>query len=457
MNKFTWIATKIKHFYQIFDKRTYEIFKYIIYSFIFLREHKQADIANLTWKTLSQIQYFFNKSVWDYKILNELRLQWIRNKIWWAWNKKSDILVLDSSIISKSKNSFFSWLSNYFFSNKDKKIVNWFDLFWASIITKNWVKYILDICLFFKKKKHKINTKDKRNPSIQNNLWMKFLTKLFTKTKAWLVVLDSWFKWWHIAKWIYSVWKRHFLVRIWNEQYYYNQDWNCLKIKDFLKKDNAIFVNWMSLWLIKNIKLKSWYKKWINIKTNLIIYHKNWFRNSVILCTSADIKDIYENMIRKDWDLSWENKLIQWFWNNALLKTKNENEIYFSFVLLYQKRWSIEVCFRELKTYLWFEKFQVQSYIAIMKYIHICILVHSLLYITLDYINLDINRIYKSHIYDYLKEKRNIKNDNFYISFEWLKLFLEMTLFSGNFSFKSLYFSFSIKSSSCLNKPIILT
>jgi len=455
MNKDIQIWQKIKHFYNIFDKRTYEIFKNIVSSFVFLRNPKQADIANLTWKTLSQIQYFFNKSVWDFKLLNNLRLSWIRNKIYGAWNKKSDILLLDSTIIAKSKNSEFSWLSNYFFSNKDKKIVSWFDLFWASIITKSWIKYILDICLFFKKPKHKVNSFDKRNPSTQNQVWMKFISKLFTKTKAWLVVMDSWFKWGYIAKWIFTVCKRHFLVRIWDEQYYYDNNWNYLKIKSFLKQENSIFVNWFSLWVLKKVQLKSWKNKWINIETNLIIYHKKWFRKPVVLCTSADIWDIFENMFRKVWDLSWDEKLKSHFWENALSKVKNENEIYVSFVLLYQKRWSIEVCFRELKTYLWFEKFQLLDYESIMKYLHICILVHSLLYITKNYIYFDSNlRIF---IYDYLKEKRNIKNNNFNISFDWLKLFFEMSiLVDTNFSLKSINFSISLKSCFPFNNQDIL-
>jgi len=452
MTKFTGIATKIKHFFEIFDKRSYETFKQVVSSFIFLREHKQADIANLNWISLAKIQYFFNKSVWNYKILNDLRLKWIRNKIWWAWDKKSDVLILDSSITAKSKNSTFSWLTNYFFSNKDKKVVNGFDIFWASIITKNWFKYILDISLYFKKKK--LNNHDKRNPSIQNFLWKKVLTKLFTKTKSWLVVLDSWFKWWSIAKWIYSVHKRHFLVRIWADQYYYDHNWNSLKINKFCKKKNAIIINWMELWVLKNVYLKSWYKKWIKIKTNLIIYHKNWFKNPVVLCTSADIEDIYENMIRTVWDLSWKEKCKQSFWKKALSNIQNENKIYFSFVLLYRKRWSIEVCFKELKTYLWFEKFQVQSYEAIMKYLHICILVHSLLYITLTYIeeNLEL----KTNIYNILKQKRNIKNKNFYISFDWLKLFLEMAIFSNFNIFDSISFSISLKPCFSLNNQIKL-
>ena len=455
MNKFTWIATKIKHFYSLFDKRTYEVFKNVIISFIFLREHKQADIANFTGKNLSQIQYFFNKSVWDYKIVNDSRLKWIRNKINWVWDKKSDILLLDSTIITKSKNASFSWLTNYFFSNKDKKIVNGFDVLWASIITKNWIKYVLDLCLYYKKKKNKLNSHDERNPSIQNFLWKKVLTKLFSKTKAWLVVLDSWFKWWSIAKWIYSVSKRHFLVRIWSEQYYYDQYWNCLKIKDYCKKKNMIMINWMELWVLKNVELKSWMKKWIHIKVNLIIYHKNWYRNPVILCTSADIEDIYENMIREFGDLSWKEKCKQVFWEKALLKQKNENQIYFSFVLLYQKRWSIEVCFRELKTYLDFEKFQVQSYESIMKYFHICILVHSLLYITLAYIKDNIEL--QTKIYNILKEKRNIKNKNNDISFDWLKLFLEMSIFRDNNIFKSINFLNSLKSCLSLNNQINLS
>lgn len=450
MNKFTWIATKIKHFYEIFDKRTYEIFKNVITSIIFLRDSKQADMANFTGKKLYQIQYFFNKSVWDYTILNKLRLNWIRNK---TWNKKSDILLIDSSIVAKSKNSNFNWLANYFFSNLEKKIVKWFDIFWASIITKSWFKYVLDFMIYFKKSKDKLSNQDKRNPSIQNDLWMNFLSKVFVKTASWLVVLDSWFKWWYIAKWIFTVCKRHFLVRIGEEQYYYDKDWNLLKIKNYLKKENSIFINWLSLWILKWVKLKSWKNKWIDMNTNLIIYHKNWFRKQVVLCTSADIEDIYENMIRKVWDLSWNEKIKQNTWKKSLKVVQNDNNIYYSFVLLYRKRWSIEVCFRELKTYLWFEKFQVRSYESIMKYLHISILVHTLLYLSLIYINLECNIIYKNFIYEYLKEKRNIKNDSFNISFDGLKLFFEMivyNLYTFKQNFEKLLPNFSISLKSCL-------
>jgi len=51
-----------------------------------------------------------------------------------------------------------------------------------------------------------------------------------------------------------------------------------------------------------------------------------------------------------------------------------------------------------------------------MKYFHICILVHSLLYITLAYIKDNIEL--QTKIYNILKEKRNIKNKNNDISFD---------------------------------------
>jgi hypothetical protein len=38
--------------------------------------------------------------------------------------------------------------------------------------------------------------------------------------------------------------------------------------------------------------------------------------------------------------------------NNIISKIKQEMNIYYAFVLLYKKRWSIEECFKELKSYI---------------------------------------------------------------------------------------------------------
>lgn len=415
------ISQKIKHFYWIFDKRTYEIFKIVVFAIINLRNWKQADIANFWNKTLWQVQYFFWESSWDFKLLNKLRVKWIRNKVQSAQDKKSDILCFDSSIIAKNINSSFSWLANYFFSNKDKKIVNGFDLFWASIITKTWLKYVLDITLFYKKKK--LNSKNKKNHSIVNEAWRKFMTKVFSQTKAWLVLIDSGFKWPYTCKWIYNIMKRHFLVRISKDQIFYDQNNNCFKIAKLLRKDSCInFRDW-DLWVFKKVKLKSWINKKVDIPVNIIVFHKNWFRDPLILATSADVQDIYENMIKEVWDNSLKEK-VEGGKNNIISKIKQEMNIYYAFVLLYKKRWSIEECFKELKSYIWFENFQVRSYDSIMKYLHIVLLVHTILYIILAIIYSN-NKVFDL-VYDYLKRKRNIKNKNHKITFMWLKLFIEM-------------------------------
>jgi len=89
-------------------------------------------------------------------------------------------------------------------------------------------------------------------------------------------------------------------------------------------------------------------------------------------------------MIRKNGDISRKEKMIEKNIDTKVISTTNKDiDIYYSFILLYQKRWSIEECFKELKSYLCFEKFKVQSYEPIHKYLHIILLAHSILYIIL--------------------------------------------------------------------------
>jgi len=418
------ISTKIKHFSEIFDKRTYTTFKIVINWILNLKNWKQWDLANLWEKSLWQIQYFFSKSKWNFKILNKLRLQWIRNKIWWARDKISDILIFDWSIFTKNKSSKFWWLTDYFFSNRDKKVVNWIELFWASICTKNGLKYVLDLSIY-KKTKKKSKLKNKKISEI-NDAWRKFMMKTIKKTKSWLVVLDSGFKWANMCKWILKVCKRHFLVRIWEWQKIIDANWNEFKISELLLKKSAIyFPNWR-MWVFKWVYLNSWKNKWVIIPVNIIVFHKNWPKKPSVVVTSAELEDVYENMIRKKWEISWKEKMKEFELKNLKKITKwwNNNKIYYCFVELYGKRWTIEECFKELKSYFCFENFRLQSYDAIMKYLHIVLLVHTFLYIMLYSLTKN-NKSYNI-VYNYLKKKRNIKNSLKKITIMWLKLFIEM-------------------------------
>jgi len=418
------IMTKIKHFKEIFkDKRTYEIFKSVIIWILCLTNWKQWDLANVWWKSLWQIQYFFSKSKWDFKVLNNLRVRWIRNKIWWARDKISNILIFDWSIFTKNKSSKFWWLTSFMFSNRDKKVVNGLELFWASIYTKSGLKYVLELSIFqkWKQKREKF--------SHLNHAWRIFMMKTIKKTKSWLVVLDSGFKWANMCKWIFQNQMRHFLVRIWEWQKFIDKNGDEFKISELLLKSTAMyFPNWR-MWVFKNVLLKSWKNKWVNVCVNIIVFHKNGPKKPSVLVTSADLEDVYENMIRKKWEVSWKEKLKEFDENNSkkLIKWNEINRIYICFSELYGKRWSIEECFKELKSYFCFENFRVQSYDAIMKYLHVALLVHTLLYIMLYSITQNKNSF--NFIYNLLEEKRNIKNiENKFkkITIMWLKLFIEM-------------------------------
>ena len=161
------------------------------------------------------------------------------------------------------------------------------------------------------------------------------------------------------------------------------------------------------------------------ILVNIIVFHKNWLKNPSILATSANIEDIFNNMIRKKWEKSFNEKLKENKWKISI--ENQEKSVYIAFVKLYKKRWTIEECFKELKSYLCFEKFQVQSQNAIMKYLHIVLLVHTIIYIMLFLLTESHNNF--NFVYIFLKEKRNIKNEfNWFkkITFMWIKFFIEM-------------------------------
>jgi hypothetical protein len=190
MKNNTGITNKIKHFIKIFDKRSYKTFKIIINWILCLKNWKQWDLANLWEVSLWKIQYFFDKSNWDYEILNKLRVQWIRNKIWWARDKISDtprvlpsgrILIFDATVFAKNKASKFSWLADYFFYPQGAP---------RQIETEKLLNEI-------------------------NSSWRKFMSKTIKKTKSWLVVLDSGFKWAEMCKNIYenALWNKYFLMK----------------------------------------------------------------------------------------------------------------------------------------------------------------------------------------------------------------------------------------------------
>ena len=443
------INNKIKHFFKIFNTKTYKTFTLVMKYMLFLDKQNITDIAFQSWKTVSEINYFFNWAKWDFKLLNNLRIAWIRNKFLWCNDKKSDILILDSTVIAKNIWSKFWWKLRFFFSNSSKKVVKGFDFFWASIKTISWAKYMLDIKMFVKNPKKKWKHQDKK-------LWFRFLDKCVQKTKSWLIVLDSGFKSVNYVKYIHTKLKRHLLVRIESNQYIIDSNWNEKQISKLLNNKNCTHFREWKMWIIPDIFLRTWYKWWFKNKVNIAVFWYNWAKKASIVVTTANLRDIYDNMCKKQWGLSWEDLQNQ---SNKWINLQSESlKIYAVFLALYKQRWSIESCFKELKSYFWLEKFRFKSYESIMKYIHICMLAHTLSSKMLDIV-LNSEQLF-DFIYWFLKKFRNIKNictitKQKYITIESIKLFLQMVFsWSENFLTKTwlwlLKKLFSVKSISYL-------
>lgn len=103
----------------------------------------------------------------------------------------------------------------------------------------------------------------------------------------------------------------------------------------------------------------------------------------------------------------------------------------FKFVQMYYQRWSIEMLFKEVKSWFCFEDFQLISFVSIMKFLHMIVFCHTLLTLFLDYI--DHNWELKLMITQYLKRTRNIKTNK--LTIIGLKLYCESMKNSENHEF----------------------
>ncbi|MDQ7023842.1 MAG: hypothetical protein Q9M97_10265 [Candidatus Gracilibacteria bacterium] len=125
------------------------------------------------------------------------------------------------------------------------------------------------------------------------------MIKTIKKTKSWLVVLDSGFKGAEMCKNIFENCKKHFLVRISATQVFFDEKGEKFKISELLKKKNAIYFENGKMWVFKGVFLQSWNKKGFKKRINIIVFYKNGLKNPSVLATSAEISDIYDNMIKK--------------------------------------------------------------------------------------------------------------------------------------------------------------
>jgi hypothetical protein len=334
MLKLPVVTQQIKHFKKMFDVRTYRTFQATVKAILCLRNFKQADIAQVSQKTLRQIQYFFSSAKWCAEKLDEFRLRFLRNKTDFR-DRRSDFAVADGTTVKKNRDSVFSGLTDQFWSNLHKQTVNGFEIFGVSIQTKTGVKYMLDFMFFFKKE------------WLSETLaWKHLLTKISRKTRAWIFIFDSGFRRMHLLRYVYKDLKRHFLVRLLPTQHILaGRQKRSRSVLRAIKGKPAIKVNKGRLWFFPKAHVKAW-ESTIDFDLAVIVYWRDGFRNPLVLAVS-------ESDINSDKALE--------------------------FIQTYFKRWGIEALFKELKSYLQWEKFKITSLLGIKKYLTLMILIHSLL------------------------------------------------------------------------------
>lgn len=406
MKNVAQFSNTLKVFSGLFTMPAYKTFKAVIHAMVKLANYSQANLANISGKTIAQIQYFFSRAKWSYAKLNLFRLRWLRNRKEFR-NRKSDDVILDGSVIKKDRDAKFSGLAAFMYSNLSKGVVNGLALFGASIRTTEGKRYPLDFMLFVEKQWLS-----------QWKAWQAFAEHLSHMTKGMLWILDRGFRNQYFLAHILKL-KRLFLIRVsisLNVLIPMTQkEIKAQEKKDKLKKQrgrkkqfpNRKLVSvekWMKkhvptqckggeLWIIPHVIVNAWQSQ-IKQECTVIIFHRDGFKNPLVLVYSQ--QEAGEEMHVK----------------KAL-----------EFVGKYIGRWTIEIFFKEAKSWFDLEGFGVRSREGIYRFIHMVFFTHSLLSIILETLNKLPNL--KQVILFILEKSRNIKT----LVVIGLKLFFESISF----------------------------
>ena len=403
------IGKHVARYSSLFDPRTYETFKSVIESFLFLSKPVQADMAEKAEKSLSAIQYFFQSAKWCANKLNEARLSVLRNKPE-TRDRETDMLVLDGSSLVKDKDTVSEFVSKVW-DNRSKQVKNGYELFGAGIVTQEGHYYALHAMIFV----------EFWYKSLYNG-WISFLKRCLKKTKAWLVIIDRGFKNQYFLQAILQA-GRQFLIRIDDDMLVMLEDIVQVK-KDGMKKGKKkkfpgrvsvkinqqilkqkgvieIKMNDGIIYVIPNVIIKAWAAQ-IPTESTVVVYKRNKFKNPLVLCFSQG-----------DVDRTKALELIQ----------------------CYYRRWKIEQIFKEEKQLFVLEDIKVRSVKALHRYIHMIMVAHTLLFI--KQLQVESIELLKGFIEFYLKKTRKIPK----LTLCSLKIFLEKCTFF-NFDFKSHYAPF---------------
>jgi hypothetical protein len=307
-----------------------------------------SNMANDTNKCISSMSYFFNKAVWNIGDVREvIRNHCLRSPL--TKIEEGDIAAVDESSISKKGDSFEFIGSTW--DNADKEVHSGFTFLGLAIVsTKKGVRWLFDEIVY--------SNNDPTFRGVPMYL-LRLIKRLFARTNIRTIVFDSGFKYQYVFKYILEN-SRHFIVRATDIMVIHTLDKKnkvpLPQIKNLPKVQTlAVEVNGKKGWSV------SWYCGYINawmrvikIPLAVIAVTRPSFRKPMLLITSKSVESVDEAMsIYQD----------------------------------YLRRWKIEILYQEIKA-LGLESFRVRRKVAILKFITVMVLLHTLVTVMTAWIKL---------------------------------------------------------------------
>ena len=350
-----------------------------------LKQHTNGNLSVMAediGKCISTISYFFNEAVWNIsKVRNAIRLHILRSpktKI-----EDGDMAAFDESSISKHGTKF-QFIGDTW-DNAEKRINDGYTLLACAVVSaKKGTRFVYDEILF--------SNKDPKWCGVYPYI-ERLLKRLFENTTISLCVFDTGFRNQFLVKYILNKGK-NLILRITPDMMIWNEDeTKKFHLRDIGKMEGTFAeefsVDGKNGWKIswRSGVINAW-KKNVKLPLTVIVVIRPSFRKPMVLCTSLKIENLQDaiNIYEK-----------------------------------YLNRWKIEMLFQDIKE-LGLETFRVRSKRAIMKYITVVILVHSLLTLALHFAK-EMKTLAVA-IENLLRAKRKIRE----LKFRGLKIFYEMFL-----------------------------
>lgn len=350
-----------------------------------LKQQKRGNLSSMAeevGKCVSTISYFFNNAVWDISdVRNAIRSRLIRSPT--SKIAEGDIAAIDESSISKHGTKF-QFIGDTW-DNADKGVHDGYTLFACAIgSVKKGTRFVYDEIYY--------SNKDPKWIGVYPYL-ERLLRRLFENTTISLVVFDIGFRNQFLVKYVLNK-GRNFILRITPDMILWNESGSKkYTMRDIEKMEGTCVETfsmcgkngWKASW---NTGIVNAWEKNVKTPLTIVVITRPSFRKPMIVCTSLKVNNVHDAI-----------------------------GVYEK----YLNRWKIEMLFQDIKE-IGLETFRVRSKRAIMKYITIVILVHSLLTLTMHWTR--IMQTLCTAVEKYLCVKRKIR----VLKFRGMKIFYEMFL-----------------------------